>query len=323
MDVRLMGNVEIHDGARPAPLPRAGERCVLASLALEPGRRIHIDTLIDRFWDDEPPTHAGHTMASYIRTVRKAIEDAGGQRDWLRNHRPATYELDIDPALVDYHRFTALVAEARRRQDEGRKADAVILYQQALQQRTGEALGNVTGQWSANRAFAIEQEHLDAVCAMYEQQLSIGSSAAVATHASHYILDVVPTDRIIVLAIHGLARSGQHSAISGFLDRAAQRMWELAQARPSPQVLALARQLVANPKTPRPPTTASGTPQPDQPTEEDADDPDLAGPTPAEDGADSPHASIRDDRVVMIAERNERVFQSGGDQYITMRSPPA
>jgi DNA-binding SARP family transcriptional activator len=254
MDIRLMGNVEIRGRNRVIPLPRAGERCVLASLALEAGRRIHVDRLIDRLWGDDPPTGAGHTIASYVRTVRRVIEDAGGQRIWLCNHRPAAYQLDIDTNLVDYHRFTTLIAQARLRQRDGRPAEAVLLYQKALELRTAEVLGNVTGQWAANRRYAIEQ------------RLTVGEYAAVATHATRLVLDVVPTDRMIALAIHGLARSGQHAAISGFLARAAQRMWDTAQVRPAPQVLAIARQLMADPRARlQPPQTALvGTQSPDQ-----------------------------------------------------------
>jgi DNA-binding SARP family transcriptional activator len=312
MDIRLMGNVEIHDGNRAIPLPRAGERCVLASLALAPRRRIHVDNLIDRLWGDDPPTGASHTLATYLRTVRKAIGDAGGQRAWLRNHRPATYELDIDPSLVDYHRFTALAAEARARQRDRKPADAITLYRKALALRTGEVLGNVTGQWAANRRYAIEQEHLDAVCALYEQQLTIGEYGAVATDAIRLVTDIVPTDRMIVLAIHGLARSGQHAAIPGFLTRATQRMWDTAAARPGQQVLALARQLTANPgPSPRPQPDAASVrpPAPPDNREPDRREPDRREPDRRE--------SVGGSHVVMTAEHNQQVYQAAGDQYIT------
>jgi DNA-binding SARP family transcriptional activator len=311
-----MGNVEIHDGTHPIPLARAGERCVLASLALQPGRRLHADTLIDRLWGDDPPTGGDRTIASYVRTVRKTIEDAGGRREWLRNHRPGTYELDIDPDLVDYHRFTALVAQARTRQRDGQPAEAVGLYREALELRSAEALGNVAGQWAANRRYAIEQEHLDAVCALYEQQLAISEHSAVATHATNLVLDIVPTDRMIALALHGLAGSGQHAAIPGFLTRATKRMWETAQARPGDQVITVARQLVANPaaELPLPPTV----PDRQSPDWSDEDETEPTGPQVHE---RTPREPVRGGRITMIAEHNQHVYQAAGDQYIAGTSP--
>lgn len=306
MDLRLMGNVEICDGTRPISLVRAGERCVLASLALEPGRRLNVDTLIDRLWGDEPPAGAGPTIASYVRTVRKAIEDAGGRREWLRNHRPAHYELAADPGLIDYHRFTGLAVRARARQRDGHPADAIALYQQALTLRTAEPLGGVTGRWAADRRYTIELEYLDVVHALYDQQLAVGEYAAVAAHATQLVMDVVPTDRMIAQAVHGLARSGQHAAISGFLDRASKRMWDTAGAEPGREVVILARQLMANPnaRLPELPDTPTGTHG-----HQHVDL--LDGPAPSADGTRSSGS------VIMTAEHNQQVFQAAGDQYIT------
>jgi DNA-binding SARP family transcriptional activator len=318
MDVRLMGNVEIRDGSHSISLPRAGERCVLACLALEAGRRVHVDVLVDRLWGDDPPTGAWNTITSYVRTVRKALETGGGRREWLRSHRPATYQLHIDPDLVDYHRFAALVTQARTMQRDGKPADAAALYQRALALRAGEALGDVTGQWAANRRYAIEQEHLDAVCALYEQQLSIGDYAAVATHGTHLVMDVVPTDRMIVLSIHGLARSGQHATIPSFLSRVSRRMRETAQAVPGPEVLAIARQLIANPDAElRPPGSALvGAQRADQPVEDGAEEAGTAT-TSAMDGGEPPaREATRGSVIVLTAEHNQQVYQAAGDQYI-------
>lgn len=318
MELRLMGNVEIHDGMHQVPLLRAGERCVLASLALEPNRRLRVETLTDRLWGDDPPAGAAHTVASYVRTVRKAIEDAGGKREWLRNYRPAAYQLNIDPDLVDYHRFTALVAQARTRQRDRNPADAVATYQRALALRRAEALGNVAGQWATDRGYAIEQEHLDAACAMYDQQLAIGECTAVARHATHLVMDVVPTDRMIALAIQGLARSGQHAAIRGFLRRATQRMWDIAQAQPSPQVLALARQLMADPGAPLPAPQAEhpGRQPPDRPAEDGPQDTVPASSSPGRIRPSRLPEPVPDGRVMMTADHNQQVYQAAHDQYI-------
>lgn len=309
MEIRLFGNVEIHDGTRTVPLVRAGERCVLACLALEPSRRFRVESLAERLWGDELPGGAGDTVASYVRTVRKAIEGAGGQREWLRNHRPAAYQLNIDPDLIDYHRFVALVAQARIRQRDRNAAGAVALYQQALRLRQGEALAGLTGQWAENCRYAIEQEYHLAACAMYEQQLAIGDHAAVARHAARFVLENVPTDRMIALTLRGLARSGQRAAIPDFLRRATERMWEQAQARPSPQIPALARQLMAGPRTAETlPGAAVLDPAPGRLGDGANQDVGIAA---------HPPESAGGGRVGMSADHNQQVFQAARDQYVT------
>jgi DNA-binding SARP family transcriptional activator len=280
VDVCVLGTVEIRAAGRVIALPRGGERCVLATLALSPARRVHVDVLVEHVWGDAPPANAEQTIASYVRAVRRAVEQAGGRREWLRNHRPGAYQLDIAPDLVDYHRFRSLVAAGR--------ADT---YKRALALRRGEALADVPGQWARDRRYAIEQEYLDALCALYELQLDAGECAAVATSALHLVSEVDPSDRLILLAIRGLAGSGQHAAIPDLVERASRRMWEVAGARPGPDVEALARELVARPGE-RAPERAPQAPR--------------SGGPPAE-----PERTR-----ILQADHNGRVYQAAGDQYI-------
>jgi len=285
MELRILGSVEIHDGTTAVELRRTGERCVLATLALSIGRRVHIDTLVEHVWDEHPP----------------AIEQGGGQRAWLSNHRPGSYRLDLDPSLVDYHRFTAHVARARDQERAGALDDATTAYQHAVQLWRGAALANVTGQWAEHRRYSIEQEYLDAVCALCDRQLARSEFAAVATSARHLIAEVTPTDRMIILALRGLAGSGQHAAIGEFTDRASRRMWEMAEAKPSAEVLDLAAHLVSHPATwlAVPSVAASGLPLPGAVNEQ----------TVA--GMPDRHS------VVMAASHNGQVYQAAGDQYIS------
>src|SRR2546423_2132010 len=248
VDVCVLGTVEVRAAGRAVALPRGGDRCVLATLAFSPGRRVHVDVLVGHVWGDEPPANAEQTIASYVRAVRRAVEQAGGRREWLRNHRPGAYQLDIAPDLVDYRRFRALVGGAGGAEPR----EAIGASRGALALRRGEALADVPGQWAQARRYAVEQEYLDALCALYELQLGAGECAAVATSARHLISEGDPSDRLILLAIRGLAGSGQHAVIPGFVERAARRMWEVAEARPGPEGEELARELVARPGTSMP-----------------------------------------------------------------------
>ena len=286
LDIRLLGNVEIHHDGTVVTLPRAGERCVLATLAFNPGHRFTVDTLIDHMWGDDQPSNAEQTITTYTRAVRRALELAGGRRDSLRNHRPGAYSLSIDRGLVDYHRFTSLVAEAGAHRRAGVPAQVIAAYQKAVQLRNGEALANVTGQWAAHRRYAIEQEYLDALCAMYEEQLGQGLHAAVATSAIHLVTEITPTDRMVLLAAHGLAASGQRSMIPEFIRRASQRLWETAEAELSAEARAIADDLLVRGVQLSSPTVASAA------------------------------TNDRAANVVMTASNNAIVYQAAGDQHI-------
>ncbi|MFY1671313.1 AfsR/SARP family transcriptional regulator [Plantactinospora sp. WMMB334] len=327
MDLRVLGEVQIQTEAKSISLERSAERCVLATLAFSPGRPVRTATLVDNVWGDRQPTKADQTIATYVRAVRRAIEDAGGDRDWLVNRRPRAYELRITPEAVDYHRFTVLASAGRAKAHGGDAQGAVLTYQQALSLWHGEPLANIDGDWADQRRHDLRQAHLETLCALFEQQLKIGDHQAVASNAVRLVNDVVPTDRLIALAVQGLADCGQTSMIPGFVNRAADRMWNTVQVRPGPDVNALVRRLV---------TRASA-------TESQADRSDCRLPSVAEPDTHRPRTddeaegnpdssriilmrqlskgSVRDERtlhsnVTMTATSNGNVYQTAGDQYI-------
>ncbi|MDG4796293.1 BTAD domain-containing putative transcriptional regulator [Micromonospora sp. WMMD1082] len=325
MDLRVLGEVQIRADDRTIDLERSAERCVLATLAFNPSRPVQVDTLIENVWGDQPPARAEQTIASYVRAVRRAIEDAGGQRAWLLNRRPRAYELRINPAAVDYHRFTALAAAGRAKARDGDHHDAIVAYQHALALWQANPLANVNGDWADRRRHRLRQERLDTHCALFEQQIKTGDHEAVASGATRLIDETVPTDRLIALAIHALANCGYTSMIPGFVSRAAEHMWNAVQVLPSSDIDALARSLVNR-------TTVNASHEqsrrhPPPPAEHMGVGPDAKDPSGVEDPAPMAHTDEastegRHDghtwqrNVSMSATLNENVFQCFGDQHI-------
>jgi DNA-binding SARP family transcriptional activator len=324
MDLRVLGNVRVEADNGTITLDRAAERGVLATFALNPGRPVDISTLIDHVWGERPPPRAEMTIAGYVRVVRRAIDRAGGQRDWLVNRRPRAYELRIDRSMVDYYRFGALVAEAAANANSGDHSEAVAGYQRAVELWTGDPLGDVTGDWAERYRVGLRQEHLDAVCALLELQLRTGAHAAVVSRATQLINEFVPTDRLIELALYGLAYGGHQALIPGFLDRAGRRMSDAVHVGPSREVQSLAHRLVTEPNgVGRLAPTA---------TSLDPVAPVNSGPPVSSDSSDAAEeagTAVSDQlvmpispdggkhpSVVMTATLNKNVYQAAGDQYI-------
>jgi len=61
-----------------------------------------------------PPQRARETLYSYLSRLRQALAAAGVA---ILGHS-AAYSVEVDPAAVDMHRFTQLVAAARAADDE-------------------------------------------------------------------------------------------------------------------------------------------------------------------------------------------------------------
>src|SRR3954451_1536846 len=113
--VQLLGPVEVFDDGRPLELGGPQQRAVIAHLALDVGRVVPVDRLVDRLWGEEPPRTPLGTLQSYVSRLRRVVEperEAGAAPQVLVSEAPG-YVLRLGPDAVDVHRFTAIVNEAR------------------------------------------------------------------------------------------------------------------------------------------------------------------------------------------------------------------
>jgi predicted ATPase/DNA-binding SARP family transcriptional activator len=105
VDIAVLGPLELR-GRTGEPVPIAGARLrtLLILLALDAGRVVSADRLIDGVWGDRPPTSAGNALQALVSRLRRAAPDLAVEV------APAGYRLLIDPDRVDAHRFARLVA---------------------------------------------------------------------------------------------------------------------------------------------------------------------------------------------------------------------
>ena len=65
VELRLLGPVEALVDGRPVALP-AKQRALVAALALELGRAVSTDRLVDILLDERPPEQAVKTLQVYV-----------------------------------------------------------------------------------------------------------------------------------------------------------------------------------------------------------------------------------------------------------------
>jgi DNA-binding SARP family transcriptional activator len=242
VEIRLLGNVEIAGDMGVVRPRRSGERCVLAVLAYHATQPVTVATLVDHLWSGtEQSDKSIDTVGTYVRRVRTAITETGGQAGWLRYDRAArSCVLDIDPAWVDYHRFTTLTTLAR--QDHGPQA-----LQEALALWRGPALADISGHWADHRRHTLQAERLSVYEDLLHHQLAAGQHAEVVRTVTDLVEDNTPTDQLLLLGAQGLAGSGQHTAIRAWVTWVTQLMLDTVDAAPSAAVLDEIGRLVAHP----------------------------------------------------------------------------
>lgn len=149
----------------------ARQRCVLAALAVDAGRVVPVDRLVQRVWGDRPPQRARATLLNYLSRLRFLLVDPNTDaRKTVIARRSGGYALDVERSAVDLFRFRELCVRARAGDDR----QAVRLLQQALELWRGEALTGIAGDWAAVERDRLHDQHLAAECDLTDVRLRLG-----------------------------------------------------------------------------------------------------------------------------------------------------
>lgn len=172
MELLLLGPVQARVDGRPVNLGVRKQRLVLAVLALEVNREVSVGRLVDLLWADEPPATARGMVHTYVCGLRSVLANTGADRYGVRLDRGAGgYVLRADPARIDLHRYRALIAQARRGEDEWR----VTLLEKALDLWRGPALAAVATEEVRTRLCrGLDEERLTAREDLIEARLRLG-----------------------------------------------------------------------------------------------------------------------------------------------------
>ncbi|MEJ3652739.1 BTAD domain-containing putative transcriptional regulator [Actinomycetes bacterium KLBMP 9759] len=227
--VRLFGAVEVVRAGDGAPLdlgPRM-QRAVLAMLAVEPGRVVAVDRLIDELWAGEAPAKAAGGLQAYVSNLRKVLEPDRRPRTppRLLLTREPGYLLDVAPGQVDLLRFTAAVASGRGALGRGDHDGARTLLEDALALWRGEPLAEfadlgfavaTTARLGELRASAVED--------LMAARLGLGETAAVVPELEALVGAHPYRERSWGLLVLALYRSGRQADALGALRGVRERL---------------------------------------------------------------------------------------------------
>jgi DNA-binding SARP family transcriptional activator/ATP/maltotriose-dependent transcriptional regulator MalT len=136
VEIGLLGPIEVVREGEAVALGGQKPRALLAMLALEPGRVVSVDALVEALWPGDPPDTAGHAIQVYVSQLRKVLG-----ADTLVTRAPG-YVLDVDAERVDLHRFGRLAREGRVALEAGDAASAEVALREALALWGGPALAD-------------------------------------------------------------------------------------------------------------------------------------------------------------------------------------
>nr|WP_236711211.1 tetratricopeptide repeat protein [Streptomyces sp. 150FB] len=176
---------------------------MLAALALDAGKPVPLETLIQRLWDDAPPGKPRSSLHSCATRIRSRLET--GQLP----QEAHAYTLAVDPDVVDYHRYQRLTTQARSLAASGDDTQALALHQQAEALWRGEPLTGFTGIWAEQVRRSLAEQRLAAVLSRTGIELRMGHYAEVTGELSA-LVERHPTDetvaRYFMTAAYGRGR---------------------------------------------------------------------------------------------------------------------
>ena len=99
MDFRLLGPLEVSDGARAVEIGGGKRRSLLALLLLHGNEVVSADRLIDELWGESPPPTAAKGLQVYVSQLRKELQNGADRDGDVLVTRANGYVLEIGPTM--------------------------------------------------------------------------------------------------------------------------------------------------------------------------------------------------------------------------------
>lgn len=204
VEIRVLGSVEAEIRGAYVSLGPRQQRLVLGVLALETGRLVSVDRLVELVWPVSVPRTAGHAVRVCVSRLRAALAGAEGLEIVAKG---PGYLLRTDPGRIDAHRFRELVERSRAAADE----QAVALLDEALGLWRGPALADAAEEVRARLCAGLEESRLVAAEDRLERLLRLGRHQETLGELTALAKALPDRERIVGLLMLALYRSGRTS----------------------------------------------------------------------------------------------------------------
>ena len=256
----MLGRVEVRRDGVPAAVPSGLTTTLLVRLALDAGRPVRVDRLVDDLW---PGGTRRNTLQAKISQLRRTVGDPtalpGG---------PAGYMLAVEPGAVDALEALRLAEEGSAQLRAGDAAAAaatcragLILFGTEVLPAAGEA------EWARAHRVRLEEARLRLTEDELAARMQLGASGEVTGVLEALVAAHPLRERLWALLVTALYRAGRQSDALAAHRRVARLLAEELGVDPGPELAALEQQVLTHDSAlapARPETTgpAGARPQP-------------------------------------------------------------
>src|SRR5437764_1521506 len=138
MRVGLLGGLEVLDAdEQNVTIAGAKLRALVAVLAMNAGRVVPAEQIVDALWGENPPAAVRNGLQGLASKLRRALGSAD-----LVAMRGGGYALELPPEAVDVYRYEQLVAAGQNAAAEGDPSRAAALLSEADSLWRGDPLAD-------------------------------------------------------------------------------------------------------------------------------------------------------------------------------------
>jgi predicted ATPase/DNA-binding SARP family transcriptional activator len=190
-------------------------RTLLALLALEAGRFVPAERLIDGMYGEFPPDGAANALQSQVSRLRTALKELAPVE-----FTAAGYRLVVEPDEVDVHVFERLAREGRTLLKNGEHARAASTVGEAMALWRGAAFTDLAdAPFAAAQAARLEELRADAADDHVEARLALGRAEDVLAELRETVAAQPLRERPRAQLVRALAAAGRPAdALAAFED---------------------------------------------------------------------------------------------------------
>src|SRR4051794_25512385 len=236
LTIELLGEVEAHrDGALLA-VPSGKTTELLVRLALEAGRSVRTEVLLEDLWGGSEATR--NTLQSKVSQLRRAL----GDKDAVHSTGDG-YRLTVKPQQVDAYRVMTLAAEASVAREDDDAADALAKATEALGLFRGEVLVG-HGDWATAHRAQLEELRLTLLEGAMDARSSLGAGGELIAELELLVAHHPLRERLWVTLIAALYRAGRQADALATYQRVRSLLLEELGVEPGPALRELETQVL-------------------------------------------------------------------------------
>ena len=214
MRYRILGQLEVHNGAGRVQIAQGRQRLLLAVLLVHANEPVSKERLIDALWGESLPPTAVRSLHNHVSALRKALGD-GHLVSEARGYRLVVADGESDAA-----RFIALAERGRAALKTDEPVEAADLLREALALWHGPAFGDLTHESAvAGHAASLDERRLSAIEDRVDADLALGCHSELVAELDELIAQHPLRERLRGQQMIALYRCGrQADALAVYAD---------------------------------------------------------------------------------------------------------